>query len=374
MFPTNPYIVDTTLRDGEQAPGVVFSLDEKIGIAALLEKVGIPELEVGVPSMGKTEFEEVKTICNYGFDFKTTAWCRATIEDISIAAKTNATAVNVSFPVSDVQLQAIGKDRNWVMKNMKEILDFANDSFTYVAVGAQDASRADKTFLFEFADAVQGSGAHRIRIADTVGILNPVSTEKLISYVRACVPTLEIEFHPHNDLGMATANAISAYMAGANAVSCTVNGLGERAGNAALEEIILGLEKSLEYKTGYTIKHLTELSHYVEKASNRPLSMDKPITGRMILTHETGIHTRSILANNKAYELIDASEIGRQAEFVYGKFSGKASIQYLFEKKGIKLCNEGITKILQELKAISTLNKRSFSETEVLEMFISAVR
>lgn len=363
------YILDTTLRDGEQAPGVVFELKEKLRIASLLDSVGVPELEIGTPAIGREEIEHLKTIVNQGFNFRSSCWCRAIKSDIDLALSTGCEGVNISFPVTDVQLNAIGKNREWVMTALQKIVPYAKRLFKYVSLGAQDASRAEKEFLYEYIACAHDMDIHRIRIADTVGILNPFSTQVLISEIKESFSDLMVEFHAHNDLGLATANAVSAILAGAEAVSTTVNGLGERAGNAAMEEVIFALEKSCGYKKHYNTKPLTELSEYVYGAAKRVMPESKPITGEMVLKHETGIHTRSIIADRKSYELFEAEEVGKLSEFVFGKFSGKAALSNMFEKRGKRICADKLKLILAEIKTRSIQQKRSFTENDVLQLF-----
>src|ERR1035437_2550441 len=171
----SPYFIDTTLRDGEQSPGVVFSLQEKIRIAALLNGAGVPEIEIGTPAMGDTEIQDIRTICDMGFNFKTLSWCRATKNDIRSASSAGTNGVHISFPVSNILMNAMGKNPTWVIQQLKELIDFATPMFGYVTIGAQDASRAESSFLKEFVCAASALGASRVRLADTVGLLNPVS-------------------------------------------------------------------------------------------------------------------------------------------------------------------------------------------------------
>ncbi len=366
----NPYFIDTTLRDGEQAPGVVFSLEEKMQVCSLLNEMGVPELEIGTPAMGIKEAQEISTICQMGFNFKTLAWCRANKKDILLAAKSGTNGVHLSFPVSLILQQAMEKDENWVIQHLKEMFEFASSLFEYVTIGAQDASRANYSFLKEFIGLSQFLGASRIRIADTVGILNPLTCFKLIDEIKLDYPGMPLEIHAHNDLGMATANTVAAYLAGAECLSVTVNGLGERAGNAALEEVAMALELSERVDCGLKTILFSTLSNYVSTISKRVLSQSKPITGSLVLSHESGIHTQCLQKDRKTYQLIEAERIGTsEKDFIIGKHSGRATIKYFLEKANLPI-DEGVCDLLlKRIKEKAIETKSYLSKEELYQLY-----
>lgn len=332
------YIVDTTLRDGEQTPGVNFFPHEKIEIAALLNKAGVQEVEAGTPAMGDEERETIRAIAEAGHQFRTIAWSRAIKSDIDQCYASKAQAVSISFPVSDVQLQAIKRDRGWVLNQLPLLVSYARSLFPFVIVGFQDATRADTDFLLRVTDLAIRSGADRIRIADTVGIMSPIGVMNLFANLRQHAGTFDFEFHAHNDFGMATANAITALDCGAAGISGTVNGIGERAGNAAIEEVVMHCYHSGKHDLPVMINALQPLSETVSAFSQKPVQSSKPIVGSGVFNHESGIHVQSLLKNKLTYQPFDESLIRQNPPaIIYGKHSGKAAITHFFAINNIEL-------------------------------------
>lgn len=370
MTGTRKYIVDTTLRDGEQAPGVVFLQHEKKEIAASLNEMGIDELEIGTPAMGEEELRDMQAIVAMQPNFRTIAWCRATKNDIDAAVEAGVDAVNISFPVSSILLAAMDRDLSWVLKLLEELLPYAKHKFKYVYVGAQDASRAEYHFLKLFASRAFSLGANRVRIADTVGVMNPVSVAELFSKLLTDFSDADFEFHPHNDMGMATANAFMALMSGASGVSCTVNGLGERAGNAALEELVVAMNQTSTLSTTYDISKISVLSKLVQKYSGQDIHASKPIVGENAFSHESGIHTRCLMKNKLAYQPFDEALIGKKSHrIVYGKHSGKASVERFFKEKGIVLNAIETMMMMTQIKNMAIKTKHVLSDHHLLNVY-----
>jgi homocitrate synthase NifV len=238
--------------------------------------------------------------------------------------------------------------------------------FDFTAVGAQDASRADGEFLVKFARAAQRFGADRIRLADTVGILSPEKVKQLVRRVHRAAPKLEIEFHGHNDLGLAVANTLAALEAGAESVSVTVNGLGERAGNAALEETVMALKVAMGVQCGIEMKGLASLSRMVAKASMRPLREDKPVVGGNAFRHETGIHGAALLDETASYEPFAPSLVGRSpSRLVAGAHSGSKTLAYLLGEAGVPSDIDSAKRLLPEVKRRARELKRCLTPQEL---------
>ncbi|MCL0043508.1 homocitrate synthase [Peptococcaceae bacterium] len=262
-------IIDVTLRDGEQTPGVAFTLQEKVMIAKMLDEVGVSEIEAGIPAMGEIEQESIRAIIALNLKSTVFTWNRPVLEDIKASLACGLKNIHISVPVSEIQLRyKLNKSRSWILNKLKRAIDYTAGFGCRITVGAEDASRADMEFLLEVAFLAQEMGAVRLRYCDTVGILDPFSTFDAVKKLKQNIK-MDIEFHGHNDFGMATANALAAAKAGADYIDTTVAGLGERAGNTDLKEIKRVLKHFLSINGNFDEKTLERLINYVARASGR---------------------------------------------------------------------------------------------------------
>ncbi|PTV94569.1 homocitrate synthase NifV [Rhodobacter aestuarii] len=375
LTPQTLALCDTTLRDGEQTAGVAFSLSEKRAIAHALDCAGVAEIEVGIAAMGWNEVAEIRAVVAEIQRAAPVVWCRLRMNDLDMAQKTGVKRVHFAAPTSTAQLEGkLRVDRDWILRETAELVYCATQRGLEVSVGAEDASRTDPDFLIRLAEVAKAAGAIRFRLADTLGLLDPLGAYRLVSHLVSKIE-LPIEMHAHNDFGMATANTIMAAHAGATHLSVTVNGLGERAGNAALEEVGAALEAGGMH-TGIDLTALHPLSDIVARASGRALPVQKPITGALVFAHESGIHVDAILKRADTYEdpRCAPERFGRERQIVIGKHSGAAGLCAALSEAGLPSSTEIAAQLKPLLRAHAIRTKRPANADDLRRMVARLTR
>lgn len=364
---------DSTLRDGEQAPGVSFTLSEKVAIARALERAGVDEIEAGTPAMGDAEIEALTAIGQTIRASAVIAWCRMSGTDVDATLRTGLQRVSLSIPMSNPQMRAKGYGgQEDVLARLARVVRYALDRGLTVAVGGEDSSRADPDFVPAVLEAVQRAGAHKFRFADTLGVLDPFGTYDIFRRMRAQTD-LELEFHGHDDLGLATANTLAAARGGATHVSVCALGLGERSGNAPLEQVAVALAETSASRTRIDFTALQALADTVADAARRPIPVSQPIVGATAFSHESGIHVSGLLRDPTTYEALDPARFGRSRQIVLGKHSGIAAIRHALFERGLCVDDDQARGVLDRVKARAEAEKRSVAPEELVAFHAALV-
>ncbi|MDX2481106.1 MAG: hypothetical protein QNK24_12340 [Desulfuromusa sp.] len=340
-LPAKVQIHDATLRDGEQTPGVVFSIDDKVAIAQKLNEIGIDRIEAGMPAVSPQDEEAIKQISKLGLDSQIFVFSRAMKQDIDKALECGAHGVIIEVPIGYPKLKTqFGWTWKDVLKRSSEVINYARAQGLYAVFFPYDTTRARPEDLENLCKGIMAeSPPDSIGIVDTMGCATPEAIQYLVRWVKG-MTGLPIEIHTHNDFGMGVATELAAVTAGAQVVHSCANGLGERTGNAALEELILGLQLLYGYDTGYQLAKLPELGALISKLSNVPIARNKPILGSANFTRESGIGINFVMHDPLVMFGTHPALTGRTGEIVLGKKSGKASITYKLDELGIGTAND----------------------------------
>jgi 2-isopropylmalate synthase len=368
-------IFDTTLRDGEQSPGASMTLGEKVRIALALEAMGVDIIEAGFPAASAGDFESVSTIAHTVKTSRVAALARAKTVDIESAGAalrgaTCPTRIHTFLATSPLHMKyKLNMTPDQVLSAITESVTLARSLVEDVEWSAEDAVRSERDFLFRAVETAIKAGARTINIPDTVGYAMPLEYGDLIAAIKNTVPNIDLAVlstHCHNDLGLAVANTLSGVQNGARQVECTINGLGERAGNAAMEEIVMAIKTRpdlLPYRTNVETTHIMGASRLVSGVTGFVVQPNKAIVGANAFAHESGIHQDGMLKNAQTYEIMTPESVGlSRSSLVMGKHSGRAALRDKLTALGYRLSDEELTEAFARFKAIADKKKQIFDE------------
>ncbi|MED4590507.1 LeuA family protein [Priestia flexa] len=359
----NILIEDSTLREGEQTPGVAFSEYQKRNILEHLSKANIKYAEVGIPVMGSVEFKAIKSLSKQPGLPTLIGWNRGIKEDLDKTFEAGLTSLHIGLPSSDVHIkEKFKKDYNWVIETAIELVEYAKQQGAeFISVSAEDMGRANIDFLKQYAKALDQAGASRMRLSDTVGCLTPNKVSSIVKTLKEEVKGLNFQVHMHNDFNLALANVLAGVEAGAKQVHVTVNGLGDRAGITALHQVASAFEALSDYKTDINLKEIFKLSKIVEEYTGLPLSHNEPIVGDMVFTHESGIHVDGMLKVKHSFESFEPELVGREHSFIIGKHTGSSAIQHVLLEQGLDVSRDVAKNLIPLVREYCTLTKTSMS-------------
>lgn len=371
------YIVhDSTLREGEQTPGVIFNIEEKLEIARKLDEVGVPQIEAGFPAASEKQRKCVEALVDIDLDAQLSSFARAKKEDIDAVADVGADGIVMSLSISPYhrKFKFNNMSKDTYLEKLVEHISYAENYGLYVIYSAEDTTREnDLDFLKQAYKAAENAGADRARIVDTLGCASPNGMAYLVKEIGTAVD-IPIEVHCHNDLGLALANSLAAIEAGASTVSTSVNGLGERAGITMTEEIIPVLH--MLYGTSiFEMSQLTSLSEMVQGISGIKMPPHKPLTGENVAAHSSGIHQHGVLVNPTTYEFYPPRMMGQKRKIYIDELGGRHGIIYVAKELGLDISEDTARRVLEIVKAsFSSGVRRSSYTSDEIKMLIDELQ
>ena len=362
-LPDEIIIYDSTLRDGEQMPGLSFSPEQKLTIARKLDEIGIPEIEAGFPAISKTELRTVKTITKEKFNAKILVLSRLKKEDIDAAIASDADTILLFIASSPLHLKyKLHCTEDELKQKIIDAIEYTHDHGITPSFSTEDSTRTPINFLKELVLLAYKTGVKRIGFTDTVGCATPQAIQYLFTQMRPLVPT-PFSAHLHNDFGLGLINAITALHAGATHLCTTINGIGERAGNVPLEQLLMALQILYQKKLDIDTTKLQELSELIASYTKHPIPKTQPFVGDQVFTHESGIHVAAMLENHRTYEPIAPELVGNKRKLVFGKHSGKHMIKQILNDHHLPADDEMIQMIITQVKHLGEKQGQISEET-----------
>lgn len=361
-------IFDTTLREGEQTPGVVFSPEEKMELAAALDEVGVHWVSVGYPAVSAAEQRAARRITQAGFGFKTAALSRTVAGDIDAAVDAGVDAISLILGGSDSHLKdKLKLTEAQACQVLEDSLRRCAEQGVLGGFALEDFSRTPLERMLRLFRVAEDAGAYLFFLPDTIGVLTPTSTYRLFRLVKAVFPRTPLALHCHNDLGLALANTLAGLEAGADQAQVTVDGVGERCGNTPLEELLVVLRVKYGRDLGMRLDKLHRLSGLLHRLCGTEPAGQKPVTGKWTFTHESGLHVAGLLANREAYQPYPPEMVGRRHEILFGKHSGLAGVLHLARAAGIPLSKDGGKEVLARIKQEAERRHGAVPEERIVE-------
>jgi len=360
---------DETMRDGEQTPGVYFSPEEKLQIATALSEIGVDIMDVGIPVVSKEEARGVRLIANAGLNASIMSAARAVRGDVEACIDCDVDEISIFIACSDLHLKyKLNMTREQVLEAAVREVEYARGHGLKVTFVTEDTFRADLDYVTKLYNACIDAGAERIVLSDTIGIMTPSAIQWYLGEVKSRFKPAQLSVHLHNDFGLATSNNLAALEVGVEVPHTCVNGIGERAGNAPFEELVMALEAVYGYKTGIDVSRLYEVSRLVEKLSGIPIPVNKAVVGYNAFSHESGIHADGVIKHTGTYEPMQPERIGRERRFIFGKHTGSMAVLDKLKRHGLEPTKEQLQEIVNGIKSAAE-SRRKEEQIAFIEMY-----